>query len=144
MNEASLRMRIKRETNYHRSNSGIRSDNHANDSKTSTDKKCPLGCKIWHLLSACPTNQKADLNRRWEIVKQNNRCGKCLTAHHTNICKKCTWHHHRSLHEEDTSMRIQTRSWKCISWVVANQGACNYNIQEKRHVLFICPSKWWR
>ena len=29
LNEASLRSRIKRETNYHRSNSGVCSDNHA-------------------------------------------------------------------------------------------------------------------
>ena len=88
LNEASLRSRIKRETNYQRSNSGIRSDNHANESETNTDKKCPLGCEIRHLLSACPTYQKVDVNRRWEIVKQNNRCRKCLRAHHTNICKK--------------------------------------------------------
>ena len=78
LNEASLRSRIKRETNYHRSNSGVRSDNHANDSDTNTDEKCPLGCELRHLLSACPTYQKADVNRRWEIVKQNNRCRKCL------------------------------------------------------------------
>ena len=105
MNEASLWSCIKRETIYHRSNSGIRSDNHANDSETSTDQKCPIGCEMRHLLSACPTYQKADVNRRWEIKKQNNRCRKCLRAHHTNICKKpdgttcnrCTPCHHCSL-----------------------------------------------
>ena len=51
LNEASLRSRIKRETNYPRSNSGVRSDNHANDSDTNTDEKCPLGCELRHLLS---------------------------------------------------------------------------------------------
>ena len=84
LSEASLRSRIKRETNYHRSNSGVRS----NDSDTYTDEKCPLQCGLRHLLSACPIYQKADANRRWEIVKQNNRCRKCLRAHHTNSCKK--------------------------------------------------------
>lgn len=87
MNEASQWLCIKRETIYHRSNSGIRSDNHANDSKTSTDQKCPLGCEIRHLLSACPTYQKADVNQRWEIVKQNNRCRKCLRAHQRTFAK---------------------------------------------------------
>lgn len=53
--EASLQSHIKRETNYHRSNSGIRSNNHANDSETSTNEKCPLGCEIRHLLSTRPT-----------------------------------------------------------------------------------------
>lgn len=42
--ETSLQSQIKRETNYHQSNSGIRSNNHANDSETSTNEKCLLGC----------------------------------------------------------------------------------------------------
>lgn len=125
MNEASLWSCIKRETIYHRSNSGIRSDNHANDSETSTDQKCPLGCEIRHLLSACPTYQKADVNRRWEIVKQNNRCRKCLRAHHTNIykkpdvttCNKCTRHHHCSLvYQIDCRVHQNRRMpWRMIS-----------------------------
>ena len=147
MNEASLRSRIKRETVYHRSNSGVRSDNHANDSETSTNEKCPLGCEIKHLLSACPTYQKADVNRRWEIVKQNNRCRKCLRAHHTNICKKpdgttcnkCTRRHHRSLHNEDTSTRESRHDPENASASNTSQEPCNYNIQGKRSVLTVCP-----
>ena len=48
LNGASLRSGIKRETNYHRSNLGVRSDNHANESDTNTDEKCPIECG--HLL----------------------------------------------------------------------------------------------
>lgn len=55
LNEASLRSRTKRETNIHRGNSDVRSGNHANVSDTNTDEKCPLGCELRHLLSACPT-----------------------------------------------------------------------------------------
>ena len=147
LNEASLRSRIKRETNYQRSNSGIRSDNHANESETNTDEKCPLGCEIRHLLSACPTYQKVDVNRRWEIVKQNNRCRKCLRAHHTNICKKpdgttcnkCTRRHHCSLHNEDTSTRESRQDPENATASNTSQEACNCNIQGKRSVLTICP-----
>ena len=32
--------------------------------------------------------QKSTVDEKWEIVKQNNRCRKCLRAHHTNSCKK--------------------------------------------------------
>ena len=147
LNEASLRLRIKRETNYHRSNSGVRSDNHASDSDTNTNEKCPLGCELSHLLSACPTYQKADVNRRWEIVKQNNRCRKCLRAHHTNICKKpdgttcnkCTRRHHRSLHNEGTSTTEPRQGPENASVSNASQEAYNYNIQGKRSALTICP-----
>ena len=52
--------------------------------------------------------QKSTVDEKWEIVKQNNRCRKCLRAHHTNSCKKpdgttcdkCTPRHHRFSHNE--------------------------------------------
>ena len=52
--------------------------------------------------------QKSTVDEKWEIVKQNNRCRKCLRAHHTNSCKtpdgttsgKCTRRHSRSLHND--------------------------------------------
>ena len=144
LNEAGLRSRIKRQTNYHGSNSvhhnsGVRSDNHANDSDSNTDEKCPLGCELRHLLSACSTYQKADVNRRWEIVKQNNRCRKILRAHHTNICKKpdgttcnkCTRRHHRFLQNEGTSTSEPRQNSENASASNASQEACIYNIQEK-------------
>ena len=147
LNEASLQSRVKRETNYHRSNTGVRSDNHANNSDTNTDEKCPLECGLRHLLSACPIYQKADVNRRWEIVKQNNRCRKCLRAHHTNSCKKpdgttcnkCTRRHHRSLHNEGTSTTEPRQNPENASASNASQEASKYNIQGKRSVLTICP-----
>lgn len=147
LNEASLRSRIKRETNYHRSNSGVRSDNHPNDSVTNTDEKCPHKCGLRHQLSACPTYHTADVNRRWEIVKQNNRCRKCLRAHHTNSCEKadgttcnkCTRRHHRSLHNEGTSTTEPTQDLQSASASNASKEACNCNIQGKRSVLTICP-----
>ena len=152
LNEASLRSRIKRETNYPRTNSGVRSDNHANDSGTNTDEKCPLGCELRHLLSACPTYQKADVNRRWEIVKQNNRCRKCLRAHHTNICKKpdgttynkCTRRHQRSLHNEGTSTTETRQDPENVSASNASQGASNKIFKEKEAFSLFALSKWWR
>ena len=58
------------------------------------------------LLHFPPT--KAQQWIRWEIVKQNKRCRKCLRAHHTNDCRKpdgtscdkCKKNHHRTLHNE--------------------------------------------
>ena len=106
--EASLRSRIKRDTNYRNNSREHRSDNNANDSGLDQDEKCPLGCKTKHLLSACPIYQKSTVDEIWEIVKQNNWCRKCLRTHHTNSCKKpdgttcdkCTRRHYRSLHNE--------------------------------------------
>ena len=106
--EAPFRSRIKRDTNYRNNSREHRSDNNANDSGLDQDEKCPLGCKTKHLLSACPMYQKSTVDEKWEIVKQNNRCRKCLRAHHTNCCKKpdgttcdkCTPRHHRSSHNE--------------------------------------------
>ena len=62
-----------------------------------------------NLLAACPSYQGSTVNQRWEIVKQNKRCRKCLRApHHTNDCRKpdgtscdkCKKNHHRTLHNE--------------------------------------------
>ena len=146
LNEASLRSHIKRETNYHRSKSGVHSHKHANDSDTNKNEKCQLECGLRHLLSACPIYQNADVNRRWEIVKQNNRWRKCLRAHHTNSCKpdgttcnKCTRRHHRSLHNEGMSTLKEPRQDpENASASNASQEAFNYNIQGKQSILTIC------
>ena len=106
--EARLRSTIERDNNYRNNSREHRSDNKANDSGLDQDKKCPLGCKAKHLVSTCPMYQKSTVDEKWEIVKQNNGCRKCLRVHHTNSCKipdgttcdKCTRHHHRSLHNE--------------------------------------------
>ena len=106
--QARLRSRAKRDTNYRNNSREHRSNNNANDSGLDQDEKCPLGYKTKHLLSACFMYQTSTVDEKWEIVKQNNRCRKCLRAHHTNSCKKpdgttcdkCTRRHHRSLHNE--------------------------------------------
>ena len=67
--EASLRSRIKRDTNYRNNSREHRSDNNANDSGLDQDEKCPLGCKTKHLLSACPMYQKSTVDEKWETVK---------------------------------------------------------------------------
>lgn len=67
---------------------------------------CPLKCTTHHSLPECPVYQNLNVDERWEVVKKNNRCRKCLMTHHTNLCKipdgttckQCTKHHHYSLH----------------------------------------------
>ena len=52
-----------------------------------------------------PTYQSLTVNQRWDIVKQKQRCRKCLKTHHTKQCKKadgmtcdkCAKNHHWSL-----------------------------------------------
>ena len=56
--EARLRSRIKRDTNYRNNLREHCSDNNAIDSGLDKDKKCPLGCKTKHLLSACLMYQR--------------------------------------------------------------------------------------
>ena len=79
--EASLHSRIKRDNDSREQ----RSDNNASDSGLDQDKKCPLGCKTKHLLSACPMYQRSTADEKWEIVDQNNHCQKCPRAYHTNL-----------------------------------------------------------
>ena len=111
--EASLRSRVKRDTRNDTEdrrfqNQRSQSDNHSMNSEMSNDEICPVGCEAKHLLSVCPVYQKSTVDQRWEIVKQNNRCRKCLRNHHTNhctkpdgnTCNKCTRRHHRSLHSD--------------------------------------------
>jgi len=81
--EASMRSHVKRDTRNdtedHRfQNQRSQSDNHSMNSELSGDKICPFGCEAKHLLSACPVFQKSTVDQRWEIVKWNNRCRKCL------------------------------------------------------------------
>ena len=86
-----------------------KAEHHANDAYVVDDESCPLGCSARHLLAACPLYQASTVNQRWEIVKKNKRCRKCLRgSHHTDDCKKpdgtscdsCKKNHHRSLHNQ--------------------------------------------
>ena len=103
--EASLRSRGRNnieETNP--SPTTRRSDNHSGNFEV--QESCPSGCQSKHQLAACPTYQGLTVNQRWDIVKEKQRCCKCLNAHHTKDCKKsdgttcdkCKKNHERSLH----------------------------------------------
>ena len=111
------------------------------------DEKCPLGCKAKHLVSACPMYQKSTVDEKWEIVKQNNRCRKCLRVHHTNSCKipdgttcdKCTRRHHRSLHNERVPLAYSEQATETLLSANESQEASNHNVQDKTSVPAICP-----
>ena len=111
--EASLRSRGKldlessiKERSQQRGSFNRRIDNLELD--VSKDGPYPLGCQAKHLLAPCPHYQASTVDQRWEIVKQNQRCRKCLRSHHTKdskksdytTCDKCKKNHHRSLHNE--------------------------------------------
>ena len=107
--EASLRSRGKRDSiSYNEDRSPRGANPRKSDTHASEIESCPLGCKTMHLLAACPLYQKLTVNEKWEVVKENRRCRKCLRSHHTNTCSKpdgstcdkCKRNHHRSLHNE--------------------------------------------
>ena len=87
---------------------GGKKDAHSADVDTPNNPPCPFGCQTKHLLTACPHYQTSTVDQRWEVVKKNQRCRKCLRSHHTTECKKidgiicdeCKKNHHRSLHNE--------------------------------------------
>lgn len=118
--EASLRSRGKRETESDRRRDPPvqrKSDQHSSDISLTDDETCPLGCNSKHFLASCPVYQKSSLKQRWDIVKQNRRCRKCLRgSYHTNdrkkadgtSCDKCKKNHHRSLHSERKSKPLES------------------------------------
>ena len=91
--------------------------------------------------------QKSTVDEKWEIVKQNNRCRKCLRAHHTNSCKKpdgttcdkCTRRHHRSLHNERVPLANSDQSTETLPSANESQEASNHNVQGETSVPAICP-----
>ena len=93
--EASIRSRGKcdpesnsKDRGSQRSHYNKKADNHATNIYTSKDIPCPLGCQPRHQLAACPGYQTSTVDQRWEIVKQHQRCRKCLQPHHTKDSKK--------------------------------------------------------
>ena len=151
--EASLRSRVKRDnhndTEDRRSqNPRSQLDNHTINSETPNDEICPVGCETKHLLSACPVFQKSTVDQRWEIVKRNNRCRKCLRNHHTNhctkpdgiTCNKCTRRHHRSLHNERIPpVANSSLNFEAVPFTGTRQEASNHNVQSERKVPGLCP-----
>ena len=109
-NEATLRSRGK-------PTAECKSESHASEA-SSEDDECPLGCASKPLLPACPHYQAASVDEKWEIVKQNKRCRKCLKSHHTNncfkpdgtTCNKCDRRHHRSLHNDSYTPKPRNHS----------------------------------
>ena len=148
--EASLRSRVRKDADYH-NNSGEhrisrKFDNRAMDSETSDDDVCPLGCEAKHLLAACPKYQRSTIDQRWEIVKQNSRCRKCLRRHHTNVCKKpdgstcdrCSRRHHRTLHNEQFVPANSSLNPQAAPYTNSMQGASNHSRQGTSNV----PGHW--
>ena len=90
--------------------------------------------------------QKSTVDEKWEIVKQNNRCRKCLRVHHTNSCKipdgttcdKCTRRHHRSLHNERVPLANSEQATETLLSANESQEASNHNVQGKTSV----PALW--
>ena len=113
--EASLKSCVKRDASHNNAGNHCflnsqRSLNYVMNCQTRNDKEeaCPTGCDTNHHLSACPVFHGMTVDERWEIVKQNNQCCKCLKRHHTNDCKKpdgtmcnkCPRRHHKFLHND--------------------------------------------
>lgn len=136
-----------------------KSDQHSSDISLTDDETCPLGCNSKHLLASCPVYQKSSLKQRWDIVKQNRRCRKCLRgSHHTNDCKKadgtscdkCKKNHHRSLHSERKSEPLESNLRSVAPVFISQvtppvtencsiQGSDNIKISDVQNVLGICP-----
>ena len=148
--EASLRSRVRKDADYH-DNSGEhrisrKFDNSALNSETSDDKVCTLGCGAKLLLAACPKYQRSTGDQRWEIVKQTNRCRKCLRKHHTNVCKKtdgttsdkCTRRHHRTLHNEQFVPANSSLNPQAAPYTNSMQSASTHSMQGTSNV----PGYW--
>ena len=81
-------------------------------------------------------NQKSTVDEKWEIVKQNNRCRKCLRAHHTSsykkpdgtTCDKCTRRHHRSLHNERVPLANSDQGTETLPSTNESKEASNHNV----------------
>ena len=101
----------------------------------SKDGPCPFGCEAKHWLAACPHYQSSTVDQRWEIVKQNQRCRKCLRPHHTRDCKqidgstcdKCKKNHHRSLHNDRKGPKTPNLDPNAAPFQDPNHNAVNNN-----------------
>ena len=102
--------------------------------------------------------QKSTVDEKWEIVKQNNRCRKCLRAHHTNSCKKNPTVPLAIIVPDATiapyTMSVYLSKFRPRDRTLPSsnesQEARNHNVQGKKSVSAICPvqkvkirgSKW--
>ncbi|XP_022809411.1 uncharacterized protein LOC111346388 [Stylophora pistillata] len=156
--EATLRSRGKRDNDNadekertHRGPTFRRTDNHAaNNDRTPEQEACPLGCTSKHQLAACPLYQGSTVNPRWDLVKQRNRCRKCLRPHHTNDCRKPdgTTHekgkknHHRSLRNEKINSNLSPRAVPFRMQDIPAEGNTNCATNHKKDFKLItglCP-----
>lgn len=117
--------------------SHFRSTVNTTSSDKNTESSCLLGCASKHHLAACPVFQSSTVDQRWEIVKQENRCRKCLRSHHSGDCKKpegtscdkCKRNHHRSLHNEIKNPNPSTLNSEPFTATTAQSRAQNETTQ---------------
>ena len=121
-------------------------------------KHAPLAEIPNTFLFPVPSIKNRLLKQRWDMVRQNRRCRKCLRgSHHTTDwkkadgipCDKCKKNHHRSQWKEKRTVGIQLEA-SCTDLhtsqvtppVVENrsiQGSDNKKTGDVRNVLGICP-----
>ncbi|XP_022777751.1 uncharacterized protein LOC111319199 [Stylophora pistillata] len=152
--EATLRSRGKRDNDNadekertHQGPTFRRTDNHAANNE---QEACPLGCTSKHHLAACPLYQSSTVNQRGDVVKQSNRCRKCLRPHHTNdcrkpdgtTCEKCKKNHHHSLHNEKINSNLSARAVPFRMQDIPAEGNTNCATNQKKYFKLItglCP-----
>ena len=96
----------------------------------------PTGLRREHLLAACPKYQRSTIDQRWEIVKQNNRCRKCLRKHHTNVVKNQT--DRRATNNEQFVPANSSLNPQAAPYTNSMQGASNHSMQGTSNV----PGHW--
>ena len=83
------------------------------DKGDTRQKKVCKVCKAHHRLWECDEFKKKDAVKRWEVVKKNRLCFRCLNANHfakdcrsSRICgvDGCTDNHNRLLHQAKESV----------------------------------------
>jgi transposase InsO family protein len=66
-------------------------------------------CKASHKLNECSQFKSLTIDERWDLIKQNRLCFKCILKTHSSRfcrakrCSKCNWSHHELLHKETQS-----------------------------------------
>lgn len=75
-----------------------------------TESKCSLCHSTHKNLFMCKAFQKLSVDNRFKFIKDNNRCGNCLSSQHTvskclskSTCRKCNGKHHSLLHFEKST-----------------------------------------
>ena len=73
-------------------------------------------CKGDHRLPQCPDFARMEVNKRWDIVKANKLCFKCIVKKHSRSncrakkCTRCGYGHHSLLHVYKSSPASESES----------------------------------